>query len=101
MPELPEVETTRCGIEPNIVGQTIERVVIRQPRLRWPVPLQLRKILPGMTIQEVSRRGKYLLLHTTAGTIIMHLGMSGSLRILSTDTSPEKHDHIDIVFTNH
>ena len=101
MPELPEVETTRCGIEPNIVGQTIERVVIRQPRLRWPVPLQLRKILPGMTIQQVSRRGKYLLLHTTAGTIIMHLGMSGSLRILSTDTSPEKHDHIDIVFTNH
>lgn len=101
MPELPEVETTRCGIEPYIVGQTIERIVIRQPRLRWPVPLQLRKILPGLTIQQVSRRGKYLLFHTTAGTIIMHLGMSGSLRILSTDTSPEKHDHIDIVFTNH
>jgi formamidopyrimidine-DNA glycosylase len=101
VPELPEVETTRRGIEPNIVGQTIERIIIRQPRLRWPIPSRLRQILPGLTIQQITRRGKYLLLHTTTGTLIMHLGMSGSLRIVSTDTAPEKHDHVDIVFANH
>lgn len=101
MPELPEVETTRRGIEPCIAGNTIEYIIIRQPRLRWPVPSPLRQILPGLTIQQVTRRGKYLLLHTTAGTLIMHLGMSGSLRIVTTDIAAEKHDHVDIVFTNH
>lgn len=101
MPELPEVETTRRGIEPCLVGQTIERIIIRQPRLRWPVPSRLKQVLPGVTIQKVTRRGKYLLLHTAAGTLIMHLGMSGSLRIVTVDTPPEKHDHVDIIFTNH
>ncbi|MFT4863755.1 MAG: formamidopyrimidine-DNA glycosylase [Pseudohongiellaceae bacterium] len=98
MPELPEVETTRSGIEPHIAQQIVTSVVIRQARLRWPIPETLSTDLPGQTIREVRRRGKYLLLETQRGTLIIHLGMSGSLRILETDKPPQKHDHVDIGF---
>ena len=98
MPELPEVETTCRGIAPHIVGQTVKQVIVRQPKLRWPVPETLSQTLTGLSIQSVSRRAKYLLLSTSAGTVLLHLGMSGSLRIMSTDQAIGKHDHIDFIF---
>ena len=97
MPELPEVETTRAGIEPHTLGRTVTQVVIRNRQLRWPIPQQLPRQLEGATIASVSRRGKYLLLHTEAGTAILHLGMSGSLRIVTAGEAVQKHDHVDIV----
>ncbi len=100
MPELPEVETTRRGISPHITGEKVVEVVIRQPRLRWPVPLEVIEILPGQRLQAVGRRGKYLLLAFQTGSLIVHLGMSGSLRILGPDTPMQKHDHFDLAFTN-
>ena len=100
MPELPEVETTRRGITPHILGQNITKVVIRQRKLRWPIPRGLTQKLQGQTIQAVERRAKYLLLKTATGTLILHLGMSGSLRILPAKTPAEKHDHFDIIFGN-
>ena len=100
MPELPEVETTCRGLEPHIAGQNIKTVLIRQSRLRWPITPGLRQKLPGQKIQSISRRGKYLLINVTDGTIIIHLGMSGSLQIISSHTSPKKHDHFEIVFEN-
>ena len=101
MPELPEVETTRRGIEPHLSGQAIREVIIRDHRLRWPVDKTLPSHLPGQRITAITRRGKYLLLTTAAGTIIIHLGMSGSLRVLPCDTAALKHDHVDIVFGDH
>lgn len=98
MPELPEVETTRRGIEPHILGKTIQSVVVRQPALRWPVSPALSRELPGHTFSRVGRRGKYLLLETDVGTLLIHLGMSGSLRIVPRDFSLGKHDHVDLVF---
>jgi formamidopyrimidine-DNA glycosylase len=98
MPELPEVETTRRGIAPYIEGQTIKQVIIRQPKLRWPVPEILSQTLTGVSIQSVSRRAKYLLFNTSKGTLLLHLGMSGSLRIMSTAQAVGKHDHIDFIF---
>lgn len=98
MPELPEVETTRIGIAPHVLGEHIKDVIIRDRRLRWPVPIQLRKTLTGSTVRKLSRRGKYLLFHTEKGCIILHLGMSGSLRIITNDIPAEKHDHLDFVF---
>ena len=100
MPELPEVETVRRGIVPHVAGQIVTRVVVRQPRLRWPVPEILMTVLPGQRIQCVDRRAKYLLLRVTAGTVIVHLGMTGRLRILSADTLVGKHDHLDIELSN-
>lgn len=100
MPELPEVETTRRGIAPHVKGHKIAAVVTRDGRLRWPVPKSLKKLLPGQSIDSVKRRGKYLLLETKVGTLIMHLGMSGSLRVIDEKVAPEKHDHVDIVFKN-
>ena len=97
MPELPEVETARRGIEPYLKGRRVAEVIVRDRRLRWPVPPSLVKELPGQRIESVERRGKYLLLKTQAGTALLHLGMSGSLRVLSKDTPPQKHDHVDIV----
>jgi len=97
MPELPEVETARRGIEPHLKGRRVREVVVRDRRLRWPVPPALKRELTGQRIQAVSRRGKYLLLHTAKGTALLHLGMSGSLRVLPKDTPPQKHDHVDIV----
>jgi|SRR5450432_3192980 len=95
MPELPEVETTRRGIAPYLIGQRVTCLVIRQPRLRWPIPPVLRRKLPGEKIENVQRRAKYLLVHTGAGTALLHLGMSGSLRILAADAPFGAHDHFD------
>src|SRR5690606_1266438 len=94
MPELPEVETTRRGIEPWLQQQRIEQIVIRQPRLRWPVEDSI-QALTGQTISAITRRAKYILVETAAGTAIWHLGMSGSLRLVEPGTEPGKHDHID------
>ncbi|PJE78659.1 Formamidopyrimidine-DNA glycosylase [invertebrate metagenome] len=100
MPELPEVETTCCGIKPHILGRTVDSVIVREHRLRWPVPLGLPKILVGLRVQRIYRRAKYLLAETCEGTLIMHLGMSGSLRVLKSRKVPGKHDHVDIVFSD-
>ena len=96
MPELPEVETTRRGIAPHILGQSVTTVTVRQRQLRWPVPLDLDNTLRGQTIEAINRRAKYLSLHTAAGTALVHLGMSGSLRILNSDAPWKKHDHVSI-----
>ncbi len=97
MPELPEVETTRRGIAPYLEGKRVRKVVARIPRLRLPVPPELAAALPDRVIRKVLRRGKYLILMTDAGSAILHLGMSGSLRIVEADAPPGKHDHLDIV----
>ena len=97
MPELPEVETTRRGIEPWLVGRRVAAVEVREPRLRWPVPADIGTLLPGQRLERVTRRGKFLLLTCPAGHLILHLGMSGSLRIAPADAPPEKHDHLDVV----
>jgi formamidopyrimidine-DNA glycosylase len=99
MPELPEVETTRRGIEPYAKGQVIEQVVVREARLRWPVEPNLCQVVSGQMIQSVNRRAKYLLLSTAVGDVMIHLGMSGSLRIIDGQP-PQKHDHLDIVLSN-
>ncbi len=96
MPELPEVETTRQGIAPQLIGQTVTQVVVRERRLRWPIPPELETGLTGQVIRAVERRGKYLLLHTGQGSALLHLGMSGSLRLLPRRTVAQKHDHVDI-----
>ncbi len=98
MPELPEVETTRRGIEPHIVNATISRVVIRERRLRWPVAKEVDLKLPGKRIESVGRRAKYLLLNTNTGSAILHLGMSGSLVVLDQGAPAGVHDHVDIEF---
>ncbi|MEX1198854.1 MAG: bifunctional DNA-formamidopyrimidine glycosylase/DNA-(apurinic or apyrimidinic site) lyase [Pseudohongiellaceae bacterium] len=95
MPELPEVETTRRGIEPHVSGQFVQRVTIRQPQLRWPVAPEISSLLPGQRIDGVRRRGKYLLFDTTAGSMLVHLGMSGSLRVLTGPVAARLHDHVD------
>ena len=97
MPELPEVETTRRGIAPHLQGHVIERVLLRRPDLRWPIPRAIRTALPGQQVDAVERRAKYLLLHTRAGSALLHLGMSGSLRVLDAKTPPRAHDHYDLV----
>lgn len=94
MPELPEVETTRRGIRPHLEGHRIVRLDIREPRLRWPVPETLPAQLSGKEIEAVNRRGKYLLLETREGAAIVHLGMSGSLRLVDPRVPPLKHDHV-------
>ena len=98
MPELPEVETTRRGIIDHIKDKKIERVLVRQRALRWPVPEALPATLSGQSIYDVQRRAKYLLLRTRLGTLLIHLGMSGSLRVLNHEVPPGKHDHIDLIF---
>ncbi len=98
MPELPEVETTRRGIQPHVQGKTVTGVLIRQPRLRWLVPEELPQLLKRRKLKHIERRGKYLLLHFSNGCLLLHLGMSGSLRILPTSTPAGKHDHFDLVF---
>ena len=96
MPELPEVETTRRGIAPYCEGETITRVTVRNGSLRWPVPADLAERLEGQRIENVDRRAKYLFLNMMQGTVIVHLGMSGSLRIITDNTPPLTHDHIDL-----
>jgi formamidopyrimidine-DNA glycosylase len=98
MPELPEVETTCRGIRPHIKDKTIQSATVRQAKLRWPIPQDLNDKLRGQRLREVHRRAKYLLLDFDNGCLIIHLGMSGSLRILSAPEEPAKHDHVDIAF---
>ncbi len=100
MPELPEVETARRGIEPHLLGQRIDNLLVREHRLRVPVQPDLPEILQGRVIEGVCRRGKYLLIQVSGGTVILHLGMSGSLRIVPQATRPGRHDHIDLVLSN-
>jgi formamidopyrimidine-DNA glycosylase len=97
MPELPEVETTRRGIEPALRNQRIAALKIHDARLRWPVDPRLPRLLHGQRIRRVTRRAKYLLLHLDAGTLILHLGMSGSLRVLEATTPRRTHDHLDLI----
>lgn len=99
MPELPEVEVSRQGISPWLTGIKVTRVVVRDGRLRWPVPGEIQELV-DLTIHRVRRRAKYLLLETDFGTSILHLGMSGSLRVLDIGTPAEKHDHVDIELEN-
>lgn len=99
MPELPEVETTKRGIEPWLLNQRIEHIIVRQPQLRWRVPDSLQQLI-GQPITQLSRRAKYLLIHTPAGTALWHLGMSGSLRLVEAGTAAAKHDHIDWRLSN-
>ncbi|MBC5851870.1 bifunctional DNA-formamidopyrimidine glycosylase/DNA-(apurinic or apyrimidinic site) lyase [Vibrio metschnikovii] len=99
MPELPEVEVSRLGISPHLVGQTIAAVTWRCEKLRWPIPHQLIQ-LEGQKIAAISRRAKYLFIETKAGSAIIHLGMSGALRVLDADFPPGKHDHVDLVLAN-
>ena len=99
MPELPEVETTRRGIEPHVRDQFIQRVVLREKRLRWPISNQVES-LAGRRIVDLSRRGKYLLMHLDRGHLIWHLGMSGSMRILPAGIAAEKHEHVEFQLGN-
>lgn len=99
MPELPEVETVLHGIKPHIEGGTIQDVVIRHHQLRWPIPSTLQENLRHQQVGTLSRRGKYLLMPVTTGTLIMHLGMSGSLCIVTHATPLKPHDHVDIIFS--
>ncbi|MCU7938259.1 MAG: bifunctional DNA-formamidopyrimidine glycosylase/DNA-(apurinic or apyrimidinic site) lyase [gamma proteobacterium symbiont of Bathyaustriella thionipta] len=100
MPELPEVETTLRGIATHVLNTPITRITIRNPRLRWPVPNELASRLIHQKITQITRRAKYLLLATKKGTLIIHLGMSGSLRIVTPDTPYDKHDHVEFCFAN-
>ncbi len=99
MPELPEVETTRRGILPYVEGEMVVKIIVRNASLRWPVPLSLHE-MEGQRVESLMRRGKYLLFKTSKGTAILHLGMSGSLRIVDKDSGHQKHDHVDIVLKN-
>ncbi|HIA08296.1 MAG TPA: bifunctional DNA-formamidopyrimidine glycosylase/DNA-(apurinic or apyrimidinic site) lyase [Chromatiaceae bacterium] len=100
MPELPEVETTRRGISPFVEAQVVTQVIVRESRMRWPIPGDLADKLIGQCINRVSRRGKYLILDTDIGSVLIHLGMSGSLRVVDPASSPRKHDHVDMVLAN-
>jgi formamidopyrimidine-DNA glycosylase len=96
VPELPEVETTRRGIAPYLIGRRVLGVTLRRPDLRWPIPAAISELLPGQRIDAVERRAKYLLLHTELGSALLHLGMSGMLRVLPPDAPGGKHDHVDV-----
>ncbi|KAA9131635.1 bifunctional DNA-formamidopyrimidine glycosylase/DNA-(apurinic or apyrimidinic site) lyase [Marinihelvus fidelis] len=96
MPELPEVETTRRGIAPWLDGAVIERIVVRDPRLRWPVADDVHRA-EGQRVTRLARRAKYLLVSVDGGALMLHLGMSGSVRVLTTSAEPGRHDHVDIV----
>ena len=98
MPELPEVETTRRGVSPHVLDREIVRVIVRESRLRWPVPEELAERLRGRRFNAVVRRAKYLLFQCEGGVLLVHLGMSGSLRLTPADEPPGKHAHVDIVF---
>ena len=95
MPELPEVETTRRGLAPHLIGRRVLALEVRQPKLRWPIPRTLRTQLPGQRIDGIERRAKYLLVHTEPGSVLLHLGMSGALRVLPADSPIGAHDHVD------
>lgn len=97
MPELPEVETVCRGLAPHLENRTLLGANVRESRLRWPVPADLEARIRGQRIHRLSRRGKYLLAQLDSGALIMHLGMSGSLRLTSAAIPPEKHDHFDLL----
>lgn len=97
MPELPEVEVTRLGVAPHLEGRVVDSVLLRREGLRWPFPPDLPQLLAGKRILRTGRRGKYLLVHFEHGTLIIHLGMSGHLRVLPLGVEPKKHDHVDLV----
>lgn len=97
MPELPEVETTRVGLEPLLLGRSFIGAVVRVPSLRWPVSGELGTILSGETIRVVGRRAKYLLIGCSGGTLIIHLGMSGHLQVVSAELPAGRHDHVDLL----
>ena len=97
MPELPEVETTRRGIAPAVEGRRIDTLIVRNAALRWPVPDELPALLAGQTVTAVRRRAKYLLFDVEPGTALLHLGMSGQLRVVAADAPLRKHDHVDVV----
>ncbi len=100
MPELPEVETTLRGIVPHVANQVITKVIVRQFQLRWPIPVNLPSLLLGKRFLQLERRAKYLILKSNQGCLLIHLGMSGHLRILTNFQLPNKHDHVDIEFHN-
>lgn len=97
MPELPEVEVCRLGISPHVIAQTVSDVIIRNGRLRWPIPDEVCSVI-GLQVLGVDRRAKYLLLRFSTGTLLLHLGMSGTIRVIEKDTPVAKHDHFDLVF---
>lgn len=101
MPELPEVEVTRRGLAPYLEGATVSAVLLRRSGLRWPFPSGLHEQLVGCRIKATGRRGKYLLIHFAHGSLIVHLGMSGHLRILPVAVTAQKHDHFDLVLGQH
>jgi formamidopyrimidine-DNA glycosylase len=98
MPELPEVETTRRGLEPHVVGRRIRDVVVRNPHLRWPVPRDLARRLRGEEVRAIRRRGKYLVFDCGEGHLLVHLGMSGRLTMVPAQLPARKHDHVDVRF---
>lgn len=98
MPELPEVEITRRGLVPGLAGRKVDAVVARHAALRYPLPRNLGRLLAGQILRDIDRRGKYLLFCFDRGTLILHLGMSGSLRLLPAAEPPGRHDHLDLVF---
>jgi formamidopyrimidine-DNA glycosylase len=100
MPELPEVETTLRGIAPHLEGRRVTAVVSRVAKLRLPIPAHLPELLPGQTVHRLWRRGKYLLLACGGGTLILHLGMTGHLRVVPVGTAPGPYDHLDIALDN-
>ena len=101
MPELPEVETTRRGLVPHVVGQRIRDVVVRNANLRWPVPRDLRRHLKGERVDAIRRRGKYLLFDLDKGHLLVHLGMSGKLSLVAEDAPARTHDHVDVQLEDH
>jgi len=99
MPELPEVEVCRLGISPHVVNNAVTKVIVRNTRLRWPIPDEVHNIV-GQSVMKVDRRAKYLLLRFDTGTLLLHLGMSGTIRVIDNTTPVAKHDHFELVFIN-
>ena len=97
MPELPEVEVCRLGISPHVIDKQVSKVIVRNDRLRWPIPPEVHSVV-GLPVLKVDRRAKYLLLRFSTGTLLIHLGMSGTIRVIEHDTPVAKHDHFDLVF---
>ena len=98
MPELPEVETTRRGIDAVATGHTLTGMVVHESRMRWPIPKALPDLIKGQTVRACLRRGKYILIEFDTGTVLIHLGMSGSLRSVMQGELLRKHDHVEWLF---